>query len=199
MKVFYLASNSLYSSEKREIYQKTINYLQFKVGKKNLKTISRAGELKNNKEEIVKALRKGDKELKESDVAIIDGTLSTSEIGFALSKAISEKKPVLLLEQNGISEKDKLSFGLVEAGNYRQVTKAQYRSIEEVTKHIDSFLEDAKGKIDTKFILILPPEIDRYLNWAAELRRMHKAQVVRRAIEQVMQKDRDWKDFLRQN
>src|SRR5690606_21651704 len=65
---------------------------------------------------------------------------------------------------------------------------------------IDAIIEEgikvAKDQMDTKFILIISPEIDRYLQWASEERRMHKAQVVRTAIEETMANDAEYQQFL---
>lgn len=43
-----------------------------------------------------------------------------------------------------------------------------------------------------KFILILPPDLERYLSWASKHRNVHKAQIVRESILRVMAKDSDY-------
>lgn len=49
-----------------------------------------------------------------------------------------------------------------------------------------------------KFILIISAEIDKYIAWASEERKLHKAQVVRMAIEDTMAKDLDYQRWLKE-
>jgi hypothetical protein len=54
----------------------------------------------------------------------------------------------------------------------------------------------AKGE-RLKFIFIISPEIDKYLEWVSNERRMHKSQIVREAIENQANKDKEYQEFLR--
>ncbi|MBL8015571.1 MAG: hypothetical protein JNK26_05295, partial [Candidatus Doudnabacteria bacterium] len=84
----------------------------------------------------------------------------------------------------------------VIGGNTSKIFKlAKYSKVEEANNEIDQFLKEARDMIDTKFILIISPEIDKYLQWSSEERRMHKAQIVRNAVEDTMNKDKEYKQF----
>ena len=37
--------------------------------------------------------------------------------------------------------------------------------------------------------------MDRYLNWASKTKRTHKAQVVRSAVEQMIKKDKEYREY----
>jgi hypothetical protein len=135
------------------------------------------------------------KRIREADVIISESTVASSGVGYEVAMAQSEKKPILALHNSGSSN----SLAQVFSGNQTKIFKvAKYTSTDEALSHIGIFLEDAKQSIDTKFILIISPEIDNYLNWAGEERRLHKAQIVRNAVEDVMKKDKEYQDFLKE-
>jgi hypothetical protein len=196
MKVYYATSTSFKEKDEDGIYEKTANYIGFKVGQKNLKVnkYNPSVEEEADPKVALKTIKHNEKALRESDAFIADISDSSAGLGFQVAMALMEKKPVLILR----SKKDaKLTSynSITTPKAHRGVKYQDYESMEEITQYIDKFIEDAKDKIDTKFILIIPPEIDKYLNWAADFRRMHKAQVVRKAIEREMAKDKDWKDY----
>ncbi len=56
-----------------------------------------------------------------------------------------------------------------------------------------------KLREDPKFILIISPEIDEYLEWVSQKRKMHKAQFVRESIKAKMLKDQEYQQVLRFN
>lgn len=199
MKVFYIASSKFRGREDNEFYDKTLNYIQFKVGKKNLLTVEDHYELDSGADpkDIIKNIKKSEKALKKADVCIADITDNTGGVGFRIAQAVLEKKPTLVVRNK--NEENHLAHSSVTAGVHRNITYKEYDTPEEITKYVDNFLEDAKNKIDTKFILIIPPDIDKYLNWASDFKRLHKAQVVRKAIEKEMARDKDWKTYLKSN
>jgi hypothetical protein len=132
------------------------------------------------------------RKIREADVVIADTSVPSSSVGYEIAMAQAERKPILVLHS-----KNSLKFlADVLGGNTSKVFKlAKYGNAEEAIAEIDGFLKAARDMIDTKFILIISPEIDRYLEWVAEERRMHKAQVVRNAIEEMMAKDKDFKQY----
>lgn len=175
MKVYFSHSNGDYSN-------KIANYLRFKLNNKNVlleKSIPdplAVDEMMANKKALVS-----------SDAVIIDITGANSvEVGYTLSMAMSERKRVLIIREKGKA--------IPPTGTLDCVV---YEDIESMTKIVDKFLTKVQSESDTKFILILPREIDSYLTWASNSRRRFKAQIVRDAIESIMVKDRDYKQYLK--
>lgn len=197
MKVYYTSSSPYILGEGAEIYKKTLNYISFKVGKKNVNSWQFAGLVGEdvNMSEVIKKVKDNDKHIRDCDVFIADITKGSPGLGFEIGKALNEKKQILVVKRKGDA---KLGYGGIAAGLHKSIVYREYETIEELTSIIDEFVEEAKAKVDTKFILIIPADIDKYLSWASDFRRMHKAQVVRKAIETVMQKDKDWKDYSKQ-
>lgn len=196
MKVFF-ASSSQFENEHTDTYKKILNYIGFKVGQKNLRTHVKLNDSdQKDLNKTTKAVLTDEKSIRESDAFIVDNTASSGAVGFLTAIALNEKKPILVIRSKKAG--DKLVPGPLTSGAHKTITYREYETEEDITKFIDAFIEDASQKIDSKFILILPREIDKYLNWTADFRRMHKAQVVREALEIQMKKDKDWKDYLKQ-
>ncbi|MEI7578971.1 MAG: hypothetical protein WCJ58_02900 [bacterium] len=133
--------------------------------------------------------------IKQSDIIITEVSKASSGVSFLMASALNLKKPVLALYDKahyknppstirGSSKRNKLL-------TYNEYTKENLLTI------LDKYLKQIKNILDTKFILIISPEIDRYLEWVGENRRMHKAQVVRNAVEEMIRKDKEYKDFLK--
>lgn len=127
-----------------------------------------------------------------ASIVIAEVTNIDAKLGIEISKALADKKIVIALHSKtklnqhvaSLAKANKASFILVEY------------SKENIEKNITTAFEEAKKLLDTKFILIISPEIDQYLTWASENKRMHKAQVVRDAIEKTIIKDKEYKKSL---
>lgn len=131
-------------------------------------------------------------QLKKIDFLVVEASNPANGIGFLVATALSEKKPVLALVE-AKSNKTKEEFWDFAAKS-KLLTFVEYDQ-KTLASSINQYLDQVKKVIDTKFILIISPEIDSYLQWASENRRMHKAQVVRRAVEEVMREDKEYKKY----
>jgi 2'-deoxynucleoside 5'-phosphate N-hydrolase len=131
--------------------------------------------------------------LRQADIYVAEITKASVGVGYEIAQALADKKPVLVLIHDSEPYKSRATL----MGNPSKLIKYTKYNDENLKSILESFVEEARGKIDTKFILIISPEIDKYLEWAAAERRQHKAQIVRNSIEEAMTKDKDYKDFLK--
>lgn len=141
--------------------------------------------------DLIKHFAQIDKFIKDTDILITDVTSADSKVGYEIARALDEKKVVIAFED----EKSKDQFVVIHGNQSKQIVAAKYnaKNIEEVTSEA---IKEASGKLDSKFILIISPEMDRYLNWASKVKRTHKAQVVRSALEAMMKKDKEYKGYI---
>jgi nucleoside 2-deoxyribosyltransferase len=145
-------------------------------------------------EDPVKAYQKNLNQIKKCDFVVAESTASTSGLGFLLSAAVAEKKPVLALNNESVSKLPASQLmGFAAKNKLVSVRNYQKSTLDAV---FTEFFGEVRKILDTKFILIISPEIDGYLQWASDNRRMHKAQVVRRAVEKVMNDDKEYKKFV---
>jgi hypothetical protein len=131
--------------------------------------------------------------LKNADFIVADTTEYSSGIGFLIGAAYNNRKPVLVLF-NKNSGKMASSILRSSSSESKLLRFVEYTS-DNLNNVLNGFVNDVKNMIDTKFILIISPEIDRYLEWAADERRMHKAQIVRSAIEDMIERDKEYKQL----
>ena len=150
-----------------------------------------------SEEHFTQAAKQQNQSIKNSDLIISDITYSSGAVGFHIAMALAEKKFVLVLRKK--NEEAKRIPGPIIGHNSKLLKFKEYTTTAERNKAIADFVNVTKKKLDSKFILIISAEIDRYLEWSSQENRMHKAQIVRDAIEKVMLKDKDYRAYLDKN
>jgi len=140
--------------------------------------------------------------LNHMDAIIIDGSKPSSEVGYLVAFALSNKKIVLYLLEKGLTldsslrqlEKDKKITGLLKINHYTD------QSLEKIVRQ---FLEGvAHGQIlkeipNIKFTLRITASIDKYLDWKAKQSKKTKADLLRERItEEFIKKDEEYRKYL---
>jgi hypothetical protein len=143
--------------------------------------------------EISQTFKDLDKYLRNADILIADISLSSVGIGYEISQAIMMKKPVLVLKYQK-SNFEPLATIEGNKSAYLRYKVYNESSIEYVLKN---FLIEAKDKVNTKFILIIPAEIDRYLEWNVREKGVSKAEVTRLAVEKIMENDEAYARYMK--
>jgi hypothetical protein len=144
------------------------------------------------KENVAKLFTQYEKSLKDTEIVVAEVSNPDSKVGYEIAKAFSEKKFVIALEKD--STKIKIN-PIVHGNSSKNMIYSKYNE-KNIGEVIEKTVKEATKRLDSKFILIISPEIDRYLDWSSSTKRMHKAQVVRNALDQMMKKDRDYKNYL---
>ncbi|MCA9379930.1 hypothetical protein KC675_01995 [Candidatus Dojkabacteria bacterium] len=196
MKIFY-TSSSEFLKEESKLYKSGLKFLKNQGLKVQDYVNTNLEKFHNNpiSEDVYSiAAKEQNDAIKNSDIIIADITHSSGAIGFYIAMSLNNKKPVLVLRK-----KDKnveRTPGPIIGYKSRLLTFKEYENEAERNKALQDFVNKSKQKLDSKFILIISSEIDRYLEWASQENRMHKAQIVRDAIEKVMNKDTEYKRIL---
>jgi predicted DNA-binding protein len=193
MNIYFTTSGKFYK-EYRKLYDKIIDTLTKLTGEKPYIALGDIDYEKASEKEITNAVKRMVKQLHNADIVITDNTFSVAGVGYDVATAINLKKPVLVLK---LKSKTKPGPHTLNTLENRLLTYTEYTE-EKLEEILNNFLKSAKEKLDTKFILIISPEIDRYLEWAGKNRRMHKAQIVRNAVEKELKTDEDYKAHLKQ-
>lgn len=129
------------------------------------------------------------KKAKTGDAVIAELSSPSTEVGYIIADALREKKPVLVL----VNKKAKGGYMPSLSWKKPEFLMTKVYVDEQLEGVIDEFLSFATTKVDTKFILIITPEIDAYLRWKASEEGVRKAEVVRRAIASYMENDEGYK------
>lgn len=196
MRVFYTGSSHFFHEE-QALYEsglKHIKSLGLNVQDYVTTTLEDVHEGVVSEESFTQAAKQQSQSIKNSDIIISDITYSSGAVGFHIAMALAEKKYVLVLRKK--NEEAKRIPGPIIGHNSKLLKFKEYSNTAERNKAIADYINTTKKKLDSKFILIISAEIDRYLEWSSQENRMHKAQIVRDAIEKVMQKDKEYKAYL---
>ncbi len=190
MKVFYIGPRR--TSELKYLNDKIV-----KIIEENGQTVDKSLINAKYSDDIVhfeKAYKRNIQSTKSCDILIVEVTEPSTSSGYVISYALSERKPVLALIN---SEKSK-SFPVSLKGSDNKLFTLKEYTEHNLKKIIHEYLFEVKSILDTKFILIISPQINRYMQWVSDNRRMHKAQVVRQALEDMLAKDKEYKEFLKE-
>lgn len=183
MKIF-VAGDQSENKKKSSLFSTGIRYLE-SLGH----NVTSKNDFKGNESAQFAQVQKA---IKNIDIFIIEITVTDVKSGFEVAKALDEKKMVIALYKK-ITNKENLNFFTNQKS--RNLIMVEY-SDDDLKEKIDKALSKAKKLMDSKFILIISPEIDRYLDWASTNKRMHKAQIVRNALESAIKKDKGYKSYL---
>lgn len=192
MKVFHVNSKAL--PKQKNNSEEIINIIS-NLGHKIDTVIIDETEIKNSFN-FEKNYQKNINAVKKCDFVVAEVSNMSSGMFFLIASALNEKKPVIALSSNkGDVTSNK---NLVNYSVKNKLFSFKEYDTKTLESEISKYINEVKKIIDTKFILIISPQIDQYLEWASINRRMHKAQVVRRAVEVVMNEDKEYKKFFNQ-
>ncbi len=196
MKIYFVASilgkkRDAQSEQWQKLIIKQLKELGHEVWDGNFKTEPKLL-FEESEDEYINIYTRNTKIIKSSDLVIAEASMSDSGVGYEISYALSIKKPVLALYNE---ESVEPTAPPIIAGKNKHLTFVKYNKSNLKAKLVKN-IGQIKQKLDTKFILIISSEIDRYLEWASQENRMHKAQIVREAIEKVMNKDKKYQRYL---
>ena len=176
------------SGHKVSLRSKLIYSEEYK-GAVGIEEVSSTEEMDYDK--LSKVFKDNQKKILTCDVVIAEMSNQSTGIGYEIAQSTMSNKPVLL-----IGKKTKKFSENFTVNSSNRLSYKQYADVKEANQIVDDFLRDAKKKLDSKFILIIPPEIEQYLSWASNKKGIRKAEIVRTAIEKQIEIDNDYKKYL---
>ncbi|HNZ84556.1 MAG TPA: hypothetical protein PKZ29_02275 [Candidatus Woesebacteria bacterium] len=190
MQAYFIASSRLVAKNK-EIYKrmyeaigaenKMVSDKVWQWVKKGVKDLSEATieEKRDNYKKTVKAINK-------SDVVVMEISGHSMSMGYILSQALEQNKPVVVLYKKGMEPI------FVKGITNPKLVLAEYNQ-QNLEKVIDGAIGQAKGLVDMRFNFFVSPKILNYLTWVSEKRRIPKAVFLRHLIEREIKKEREFK------
>jgi hypothetical protein len=190
VQAYFIASSRLVAKNK-EIYKrmyeaigaenKMVSDKVWQWVKKGVKDLSEATieEKRDNYKKTVKAINK-------SDVVVMEISGHSMSMGYILSQALEQNKPVVVLYKKGMEPI------FVKGITNPKLVLAEYNQ-QNLEKVIDGAIGQAKGLVDMRFNFFVSPKILNYLTWVSEKRRIPKAVFLRHLIEREIKKEREFK------
>lgn len=127
-----------------------------------------------------------------ADAVIVDASILETEAQWELAYALDSSKPTLLLVARDASIVDRLL-----SVQHKHVTIKTYADPDELRREVTSFIDQVKNSLDAKLFMIIPPSVNRYLEWVVTNTSKSKSDVVRSAVDGVAEKDKDYQSFLK--
>lgn len=152
-------------------------------------------QLENNKQEIKKIIQSNEDNILKSDLVVIEYTKKSTYVLYEASISITNKKPVIVIYNTDFISKPHIQIKTLQnhPSKYLLVKKYTTSTLE---MKLSEALEEARNLMQTKFLLILPPHIDQYLEWNVKRNGLSKADVTRQALETIMSKDIEYQKYL---
>jgi hypothetical protein len=155
-----------------------------------------------NLEEAENYYQENYKKVKSADLMIAEVSYVSIDVGHDILLAIQEKKPVIVLYNMTDDIQNPRHITNVPLG--LQGNRSKYILLREYnSRTLDNVLrlalEDAKELLGTKFNLILPPELDRFLEWTSKNTGIPKSETTRHAIQELMEKNDAYMNYLKES
>lgn len=188
MKVYFLGSLSGIRKYKN-IYEKIISILEQKEHKVYCEHI-----LEVNPEDVTtldedarkKYFSKMRRNVLSSDFVVAEVSHPTPNIGYEIAFAVENEKPILVLH-----DKESNVFPILLGNSSDRLVIKTYDS-EDLEKVISRGIKALKDKMDIRFNFFISPEIVRYLDWVAKVKRVPRSVYLRDLIEDDMKKHKEY-------
>lgn len=197
MKIYFTASTSEYQKY-RDLYYFIRNYL---LSKEHILTRDwlplvdeRLQKGDTDLPDIKEIYRLNIEALKESDIVIIDDTISNFSTGHQITLALQFKKPTLVLWQGEKNRQFKNMFIHGIESDILQVSEYTREKLEEIIRVFIHKYEKVHEK--NRFHLVLNNTERNYLDWAQFIKNKSRTKVIRNALQREIENDIEYIEYL---
>jgi hypothetical protein len=172
----YLKIYKIISCEHKMVSDKVLKWI-----KSGIKDLSKES-IETKKENYLHVI----KCIKKADIVIMEISGHSVSMGYILSKALEENKPVIALhtaDMDPVFVKGVVNSKLI-------LTEYNKKNLEQA---ISDSINKAKCLVDMRFNFFVSPKILNYLDWVAQKRMVPKSVFLRHLIEREMKKDKEFK------
>lgn len=129
-----------------------------------------------------------------ADAVVVDATVRSMSVGHQLTFALQKMKPVLLLQHG--EDKNKIKELFISGAKSPLLMMRNYRNKQEIKPLIKEFVKKYESKAKTRFNLVLNKAQDSYIQWASFNYKKSKTEIIQEAINEKMEKDKDFEKYL---
>ena len=144
--------------------------------------------------------KKSIKNIQEAEIIVAEVSYICMGVAYEISVALEQRKPVLVLCNLDELNPNNRDMGCLPPhikGNTSKYLILKEYKMRNLVKCIELGLKDARSLVNTKFLLIIPHEIDVYLEWCVKERGMAKAAATREALKAMMKHNEDFIKYSR--
>jgi hypothetical protein len=124
--------------------------------------------------------------ISKADIVIVEATKKGFFVGYKVSQAVQQKKPILILfRDNSFPNASKLS----KSADIIQAEEYNSNNLEEI---LDKFIEENTINVkDMRFNFFIDRQIYNYLRWAAFKTGKTKAEILRELVQKEIENKKD--------
>lgn len=126
--------------------------------------------------------------IRKNDFIIAETTDYSGGIGYLIADALNNKTPVLALFN---TEKGRKPSNIIKSSAVSKRLEFKKYNSNNLDKIIKEYILRGKTMYDTKFLVNLPAKLDRFLEFYAYKRGIPKSHIVREAIVDLMEKNKN--------
>ncbi len=133
---------------------------------------------------------------------VVEGKGSVQEVGYLVALALAQQKPILYLLPKGVLLPDQLR-SLIDHKKLKRLFLLRYYSERTLENLLIDFIDlietgELRREVPTiKFTLRFTPRASRYINWQAHHTKLSKADFLRKMIDEQIQNNQEYQNFLR--
>ncbi len=124
--------------------------------------------------------------LKAADLVVAEISYPSVTVGYEISRALSEGKPVLALRFKG-TRSNLLEGHPDEKFKMTEYEKGTLKTV------LEQWIKSTSDLVDVRFNFFVSPKIINYLDWIAKEKRIPRAVYLRDLLEREMKKNPDYK------
>lgn len=181
MKVYFTAS-VVGKPEFIKNYQKIIDFVKtrgFKIQAEHILAATEESIRLQTREQRLTFQRQTEKWIQDCDFMIAETSFPSISVGYEISLALQNRKPVLILYSVG----DPPSLFAFHSDEKLVAEKYTLDTVEET---IDEFIQYMRGAADTRFTFFITPQIAAYLDKLSRKEKVPKSVYLRKLIEDYM-------------
>lgn len=188
MKIYFTASmggKKQYGTN----YEGIVNVLKkmsYNVIADHILGITESDLIKESVQERKEHFKKVNHWIKEADIVVAEVSHPSTNVGYEISMALDNEKPVLALHV-----KDRVPVLLIGALS-EKLALVSY-DLETISDVLHEHIDELRNQMDVRFNFFIPPKIGAYLDWVAKHKKLPRAVFLRRLIEEHMRRNKEYK------
>jgi len=135
--------------------------------------------------------KQGENQVLHADCILVDAARLKSEFFFEVALALKHNRSTLILYK----KKSDLPKGAIDI-KHRMLEMREYKSDTELKHIVLDYLNRTKNSLDAKMFMIIPPTVNKYLDWIVNNTSKSKSDIVRGAVDDIADNDPDYQAYL---
>lgn len=137
------------------------------------------------------AYKQGENQVIHADCILVDASRLKSDHFFEVALALKHNRSTLIVYKR----KSDLPSGAIDI-KHRMLEMREYKNENDLRLIVMDYLNRTKDSLDAKMFMIIPPTVNKYLDWIVNNTSKSKSDIVRGAVDDIADNDPDYQAYL---